>query len=98
MKKLSRVLFLVAAVSLFTAVKSNAQIVVRVRPRVVAVVAPARPSPRHVWVAQGWQVRGGVYVARPGYWALPPHPGAVWIAGHWRDTPRGSVWIEGHWA
>ena len=30
-------------------------------------------------------------------WALPPHPGAVWVAGHWKSTPHGWVWKNGHW-
>jgi hypothetical protein len=29
---------------------------------------------------------------------LPPRPHAVWIAGHWRNRPRGYVWVPGHWA
>jgi hypothetical protein len=90
------------AVSLFTAFKSNAQIVVRIRPaRPRAVVVgriPARPSPRHVWVSEGWTVQGSGYAYRPGYWAVPPRAGAAWIPGHWRNTRHGSIWIEGHWA
>ena len=29
----------------------------------------------------------------------PPHPGAVWVPGHWEWTGRrrGYVWIDGHW-
>ena len=101
MKKLSKVLMLFMAVSLFTAVKSNAQIIVRVRParpRTVIVARPPAPSPRHVWVAEEWTNRGGRYVYQAGYWSLPPRPHAVWIAGHWRNRPRGYVWVPGHWA
>ena len=101
MKKLSKILMLVMAVSLFTALKSNAQIVVRVRParpREVVVVRPPAPSPRHVWVAEEWTNEGGHYVYHAGYWAMPPRPHAVWVAGHWGNRRRGYVWVPGHWA
>jgi len=101
MKKLSKVLMLFIAVSAFTALKSNAQIIVRVRPerpREVVVARPPAPSPRHVWVAEEWTNEGGQYVYHAGYWVLPPRPHAVWIAGHWGNRPRGYVWIAGHWA
>jgi len=91
---------LIMAVSLFTALKSNAQIVVRIRParpREVVVVRPPAPSPRHVWVAEEWNNEGGHYVYHAGYWALPPHPRAIWVAGHWANRPRGYVLIAGHW-
>jgi hypothetical protein len=103
MKKISKILFLFMAVSLFTVAKSNAQVNIGltigarpVRPRGYEV-RPFRPSPRHVWVAEEWTPNGGNYVYRPGYWALPPHPGAIWIAGHWRHH-RGYIWIAGHWS
>ena len=101
MKKLSKILFLAVSVSLFTAVKSHAQIEVSIRPVVprerVIVRRPPPPSRRHVWVEAGWRVRGGRYVYRAGYWALPPRGYARWIPGHWRDTPRrGYIWVRGH--
>lgn len=101
MKKLSKILMLFVAVSTFTALKSNAQIVVRVRPvrpREVVVTRPPAPSPRHVWVAEEWNNEGGRYVYHAGYWAVPPRPHAVWVQGHWSNRPRGYVWIPGHWA
>jgi hypothetical protein len=103
MKKVSKILFLAFSVSLFAAASSNAQIEVSIRPvrprTVVITNRPPAPSRRHIWVSEGWVVRGGRYVYRPGYWALPPRGRAQWIPGHWRDTPRrGSVWVEGHWS
>jgi len=102
MKKLGKILFLAASVSLFTAASSHAQIEVRIRPaapRVVVRNRPPRPSRRHIWVAEGWRVSGGRYVYTPGYWALPPRGRTHWVAGHWNDTPRhGYVWIPGHWS
>jgi hypothetical protein len=99
MKNLRRILFLSAAVVLFAAADSSAQVVVRARlfHRGPAYVRPARPSANHIWVSTEWAPSGRSYVERPGYWAVAPHPGAVWIAGHWANRPRGYVWIPGHW-
>ena len=103
MKKLSRIFFIAFAISAFGAVKSFGQIEVSIRPVVpeayVSVRRPPPPSADHVWVAEGWRWDGARYVYRPGYWALPPHPHAVWVPGHWKDTRRhGTIWKEGHWA
>ena len=98
MKKMLRILMVLMAVSLFALTNSNAQqIVVRVRPHHAIIVRPHRPSPRHVWVAEEWTPSGGAYVYHPGYWVVPEHPGAIWIAGHWRHTRHGFIWIPGHW-
>jgi hypothetical protein len=103
MKKFSRVLFLGLAFTAFAAVKSNAQIVVSVRPEVpheyVNVRRPPAPSPRHVWVEAGWTAQGGRYVYRPGYWALPPSGRTHWVPGHWRTRADGrTLWARGHWS
>jgi hypothetical protein len=98
MKKITRILMLFLAVSLFAASKNYAQIVVRARLSAHAhIVRPVRPSPRHVWVSEEWVPSGGTYIHRAGYWALPPHRGAIWIAGHWRRHHRGWIWISGYW-
>lgn len=78
---------------------AQAQIIVKVRPPrpKVVVVRPAPPSPRHVWVAEDWVVRGNKYYWHGGYWVVPPRPHAVWAPGHWRHTRRGDVWIPGRW-
>jgi hypothetical protein len=100
MKKIIRILMLLSVVSLFAINSSRAQeIVVRARlgrPGPV-MVRPMRPSPRHVWVAEEWAPNGGTYAYHAGYWALPPHPGAIWVAGHWRHRHRGYVWVGGFW-
>jgi len=106
MKKISRILFLLMAVSLFTVSQSNAQIAAGVyvhvrppRPHGVVVVRPPRPSRAHVWVSEEWTPAGGTYVYHRGYWAVPPRPRAIWVPGHWRHTwHRGYIWIPGHWA
>jgi len=65
-----------------------------VRPHYERVVAP---SPRHVWIEEEWEVRGGRYVFVGGHWAEPPRPMMIWVPGHWARRPRGEVWIPGHW-
>jgi len=100
MKKIVRFLMLLAVASLFAVANSNAQIVVRIRPNrpgPAVVVRPPAPSPRHVWVGEEWTPNGAAYAYHAGYWAVPPHPGQVWIAGHWADRHGGSVWIAGRW-
>lgn len=101
MKKITNVLMLASALSLFAVTSSMAQsIVVRVRPARPAtyvVARPTRPSPRHVWVAEEWTPNGGTYVYHAGYWAEPPRPHAIWRAGKWRHSPRGYIWVPGHW-
>ena len=77
--------------------KVSAQIYVTVRPAWHPVPRPVAPSPRHVWVDEDWQWRGGAYVAVGGHWALPPTPGYIWYGGHWAHGPRGDRWYAGHW-
>jgi hypothetical protein len=36
-------------------------------------------------------------VYKPGFWAMPPHPHAIWITGHWRHRHGGYIWIPGYW-
>jgi hypothetical protein len=99
MKKITKIMFLLGAVSLFAISESKAQeIVVRERLHApVVTVRPVRPSRRHVWIGEEWVPGGGTYVYKGGYWALPPFIGAKWVPGRWRNTPRGWVWKPGHW-
>src|SRR5450432_3382226 len=76
---------------------AKAQIYVNVRPVAPVIVRTEAPSPRHVWIGEEWEVRNGAYVHTGGHWAEPPHPGWVWIPGHWAHTERGHVWRPGHW-
>jgi hypothetical protein len=106
MKKMSRVLFLAMAVSIFTVWQSNAQVAAGVyvhvrpsRPHDVVVVRPPRPSHDRVWVSEEWAPADTTYVYHKGYWAVPPRPTAVWVPGHWRyDANKGYIWIPGHWS
>ncbi|NCD72270.1 YXWGXW repeat-containing protein [Mucilaginibacter agri] len=99
MKNIAKTLIIAGAMSL-AASASHAQVVVRVRPvhtETVVVTRPARPTPAHVWVKEEWGPRGNAYVWHGGYWAAPPRRGAVYVAGHWRNTRHGYVWIPGQW-
>jgi hypothetical protein len=73
------------------------EIIIRERPVRPHYERIAAPSPRHVWIEEEWEPRGGRYVFVGGRWAEPPHPGLAWIPGHWAARPRGEVWIPGHW-
>jgi hypothetical protein len=53
----------------------------------------ARPYPGAVWIPGYQDWRGGRWVWVGGYWGYPPHRGAVWIAGHYRN----GYWRPGHW-
>lgn len=99
MKKIAKVFVLAAALTIGITAASQAQIVVRVHPRRPHVVyhrTPA-PSPRHIWVEEDWTPRGRGYAWHGGYWAAPPHAGAVYVPGHWEHRRGGEVWISGTW-
>ena len=59
-------------------------------------VKPAQPNVTFIWIPGAWEWRGR-WVWVHGYWGVPPHPGAVWIGGHWRYRRHGYVWIGGRW-
>jgi hypothetical protein len=100
---MKKIMIFVFAAGLFSLVNlnSNAQVVVTVRPPepTVVVAVPPAPSPRHVWVKPYWVWNAHLrrYDRVEGYWALPPHPHAIWIDGHWRERRGGYVWVPGHW-
>jgi len=96
--KIARKMLLILGILVVCAVSSSqAQIVVNVRPVMPHYVRVEAPSPRHVWIGEEWEPRGGTYVFVGGHWAMPPYPRAVWIGGHWDRRPRGEVWVPGHW-
>ena len=107
MKKITKILILVAVVSLSAFTKAKAQVDIGVNLQLNRPAQyehnerfhPNRPSPRHVWVAEEWVWGGGRYVYKPGYWALPPREGGAWVPGHWvkREYRPGFRWVAGHW-
>ncbi len=97
MKNLKSVLVMLG-LFLFIGYNGNAQeIIIKARPPMPHYVRVAPPSPRHVWIDEEWEPRGGTYVFAGGRWAEPPHPGMAWVPGHWANRPHGQVWIRGHW-
>ncbi len=97
MQTLKKMLFITALALTTGAVSGYAQIYVKIRPARPHYERVVAPSPRHVWVDEDWEMRGGQYVFVGGRWAEPPRPRAVWVPGHWRQRPRGWVWVPGHW-
>ncbi len=80
------------------ALQTNAQVIIKVKPKapkVVVVHKKARPN--HVWIAGHWKVnRYGKYVWVGGHWVKKRH-GYIWINGHWKKVRGGWVWVPGHW-
>ena len=77
---------------------AQAQIVVRIGPpppRVVEVVPAGRPG--YVWGPGYHRWDGHGYVWVHGMYRRPPHAGAVWVAGDWREERGGHVWHAGYW-
>jgi hypothetical protein len=97
MKKHLLKIAVLAAIVLAGSFSASAQIYVTVRPPVPVVVRPVAPSPAHIWIDEEWEERGGRYAYVGGHWAAPPHPGWIWIPGHWKREPRGEWWVKGHW-
>ena len=81
-----------------SAYSASAQVYVSVHPAWAPVRRPPPPSPRHVWIDEDWEYRGGRYVAVGGHWAVAPHPGWIWISGRWEHSRHGDRWIAGRWA
>jgi len=97
MKNVKKMLVMLCIVLGSGIYSASAQIYVKVRPVVPVVARVERPSPRHVWIDEEWEPRGGAYVFVGGHWAEPPRPHAMWVPGHWRATRRGDMWVPGHW-
>jgi hypothetical protein len=57
----------------------------------------AAPGPGYVWVpgCYDWGPRGYAYA--PGYWAVPPYAGAVWVGPRWVGYGHHRYWAHGYW-
>src|SRR5579863_1486697 len=60
-KKLVKLAFLVMLMVGAGSMSASAQLYVTVRPVWHPVVRPVAPSPRHVWIDEEWEARGGTY-------------------------------------
>jgi len=97
MKKL---LLVTACGFLLTAGIANAQIHIRIGPPAPPREVVPPPPPEHrdwAWHAGFHRWEGDHYVWVPGYYVAPPHPHAVWVAGHWAHRGGEYVFVEGHW-
>ena len=97
MKNVTKLFFALAITLSCGAFSSSAQIYVNVRPVAPRYVRVESPGPRHVWVGDEWETRGGQYVFVSGHWSEPPQPGMEWGAGHWSHGSHGHSWSAGHW-
>jgi hypothetical protein len=91
-------LLAVASLGLLAVPAAHAEIVVKVAPPAPIVeTRPAIPGPGYVWTPGYYRWDGGHHVWVAGAWALPPHPGARWVAHTW--VRRGDHWVfrEGRW-
>jgi hypothetical protein len=84
MKKKLLAFVLLAGGSLFAGAEAFVDIGIAPPPPVAVRVRPVRPSRGHVWVAGYWYPEGSRYRWHEGYWALPPHGGAHWVAPRYR--------------
>ena len=66
-------------------------------PPVVVITRPPPPSGLHIWIDGHYVVRSGSWVWVGGYWARPPHDGAVWAPSHIRQREHVYLWRPGHW-
>lgn len=90
MKRMQKILLVLALLLSSGSFGANAQIYVGIRPTIPVYVRAERPSPRHVWVDEEW-------VWRDGHWAEPPQVGYVWVGGRWHHERDGYRWERGHW-
>jgi len=88
---------LLMAIMLIGVLSVKAQFIVNIRPAIPRYERVVPPSPRHVWIEEEWENRGGAYVFIGGHWAEPPFARAMWVPGHWQQHPRGWFWKPGHW-
>lgn len=54
------------------------------------------PGPGYAWIPGVWEWHGR-WVWVSGYWAVPPHPTAIWVEGSWVRGPYGWRHVPGHW-
>ena len=91
-------LLAVASLGLLAAPAVKAAVFVRVGPPAPIVeTRPAIPGAGYVWTPGYYRWNGGAHVWVNGAWALPPRPGAVWVAHRWERRGGGYYFREGRW-
>lgn len=88
------------ALAVLTAVNTQAQIVVKVRPSRPAVVIakPAKANRGHVWIDGHWvwNKKCACYRWKKGHW-VKARRGHAYVPGHWKSVNGGHKWVPGHW-
>lgn len=84
-----------SAVSVYVNIPIAPEIVIN-----VGVNTAHAPASNYIWIEghYNWNPRFNMYVWVDGYWALPPHRGAIWMPGYWEHTPYGYRWVNAYWA
>jgi hypothetical protein len=59
-------------------------------------VIPPQPNMTSVWTPGYWDWQGR-WIWVPGYWSSSPHPGAIWVQGHWIHHRGHYIWVRPHW-
>lgn len=96
MKNVKKVLLALIILIFCDCMSGAAQIYVTVRPPRPVVVRPVAPSPRHIWIDEDWEERGGNYVWVGGRWETP-REGYAYRPGYWSHTRHGDHWYPGKW-
>ena len=97
MKRGSKFLILLLAVSLFVIADCKAQIFVSKIPVAPKYKQPKLPSKNHVWVSDDWLPGKKKYFYVQGHWRIRPTDNAVWKSGFWRKDAKGYVRVNGSW-
>ncbi|HEY3912840.1 MAG TPA: hypothetical protein VGN61_00020 [Verrucomicrobiae bacterium] len=60
-------------------------------------VEPVSPGADYVWIGGSWIWGGGRWDWERGRWAMPPHPGAHWVAHHYEYRGGRHTFVRGGW-
>ena len=106
MKRLVKIICLVAAVGLMAAVKAQAQVSVGVGiqatiapPALPVYVQPACPVDGYIWEPGywAWDPEDEDYYWVPGVWVAPPSFGVYWTPSYWGFDGGVYVFHTGYW-
>lgn len=101
MKKVFTFLTVFSVVLLGASTRSNAQVIVKVKPHVrhVTVVKPIKKRKNHTWIKPHWKWNRhkNSYVFVEGYYTKN-RKGYVYAQGYWLHVPhKGHIWKKGYW-
>jgi len=85
-----------AAASAGCTMYGRAQLVSSTPPPPPARVISVEPRPGYAYIQGRWDLEGGRWVWRDGYW-IRQRTGYVYDQGYWDRRGSGYVWVEGRW-